>query len=694
MSSPSPGRLASKLLELASRPRCSSSRLTSCRRTIHSSPLRRSPSENASTFTSSSSRPAPKTASIFRPTAAFLAGGGLLTALFTVAQTDSRQPASSSSSTPPAAPAQQQDTRDPSLPRFRLADIRQHDASSGNPWVTHADRVYDITDWVPGHPGGDVILRAAGGAVDPYWAIFTIHNSDHVRQILDQYLIGFIDAVDLVDGRPPADAIEDPFKHDPKRDPRLKIHTPKPCNAEPPPDVLDREFITPSEVFYVRNHMWVPTAAEEEEETYRGHTLTVELPDGETKTYTLDELRRRFPTHRITVALQCSGNRRSDMTRHAGKTNGLQWGAGAISNAQWEGVRLADVLADAGLKVADPTELTRPGSRLAEGQGEGDLPDANTHHVQFSGLEAYGASIPLATALDPRGDVLLAFGMNGRPLPPDHGFPLRAVVPGHVAARSVKWLSRIVVADEESTSQWQRRDYKSFGPNQVVDPPWDKAPAIQEMPITSAVTGVWVGQCVRDGMVPWLGGRSWQKEETAATAPPVPGREEPIALQGYALSGGGRRITRVDVSLDDGKTWDQAELVDDCGAGPGGSCGGNKAWAWTRWRYVAQLPAHLTAAAASSSEGGEKNKKGRRECATVVVKATDDSYNTQPETHRSIYNLRGNLANAWHRVRVCPACEEGGEGGKKEKLVWRTGQTFGCGFEQEKEDEKLGGAAK
>ncbi|KAK5662162.1 hypothetical protein OQA88_8067 [Cercophora sp. LCS_1] len=606
-----------------------------------------------------------------------LVGGGLLASLYAITQHED-----SIIEDIKGVETLSSDDRDPSLPRFRLADVRQHDASSAHPWVVFEDKVYDITEWIAAHPGGDVILRAAGGSIEPYWNIFSIHKSAHVREILDQYLIGFVDAADLVDGRPAAEAIEDPFKDDPVRDPRLVVHTSKPRNAEPPNDELVQAFKTPNELFYVRNHMWVPVVAKEREGE---HALEIELPDGETRRYTLAELKARFPTHKVTAVLQCSGNRRNDMTRHAGKTNGLQWGVGAISNAEWEGVRLADVLADAGLKTASPTSATRTSSV------EADAPEPKSLHVQFSGLEAYGSSIPLPKAVDPSGDVLLAFGMNGQPLPRDHGYPLRAVVPGTVAARSVKWLSKIVVSDEESPSQWQRRDYKSFGPNEGANPNWDHAPAMQEMPVTSAVTGVWVGDCVRKGRVPGMGrnkemgnvvdmgavekkvgftpkdrvdGGAGDKSTGMSTT------AEPVAVQGYAYSGGGRGIARVDVSLDGGKTWDQAELIDDCSKP--GACLGNKNWTWQRWRYLGRLP-NLPVGDAAASKDSEP-------CTTLVVKATDDAYNSQPETHAGIYNVRGNLATAWHRVRICPKCTDKGDG---KGVVWSTGETYGCGFKKE-----------
>jgi sulfite oxidase len=464
------------------------------------------------------------------------------------------------------------------LRRIRLAEVKQHNGSSERPWVTRGRSVYDITDWVGAHPGGDVILRAAGGSVDPYWDIFTIHKRQDVYDTLGQYLIGEIDPVDLVDGQVPVEAIDDPFASDPKRDSRLRIITPRPCNAETPGEGLT-DFLTPNGLFYVRNHMWVPVVEEPE------HRLTIELSDGEERSYTMKELKERFKHYKITATLQCAGNRRKDMTEHAKQTNGLQWTAGAISNAEWEGVKLHDVLADAGLDVEN-------------------LPD-DAQHAQFTGLEAYGASIPIKKAVDPYGDVLLAFKMNGEEIPRDHGFPLRVIVPGNVAARSVKWLRKVVISDEESTSQWQRRDYKCFGPNVGANPDWSKAKAIQEMPVTSAITAIHKA--------------SHSRSDTAT------GEEPPISVEGYAYSGGGREIVRVDISTDNGKTWDQAELLDD-------RLHGNKTWCWKRWRY-----------------SGLKRHNGTT---TVLVKATDEAYNTQPESYGHIYNVRGNLATAWHRVNI------------------------------------------
>lgn len=278
------------------------------------------------------------------------------------------------------------------------------------------------------------------------------------------------------------------------------------------------------------------------------------------------------------------------MNDEARSTSGLPWEIGAISNAVWTGVRLRDILLDAGFDI--------------------DAFDENqTKHVQFQGAEAYGASIPIDKAIGKREDVLLVYEMNGQPLPRDHGYPLRALVPGHVAARSVKWLKRITLSDEESQSQWQQRDYKCFGPNQGgQDVDWSSAPAIQEMPVQSAITS--------------LRNASPRSAEDQKLLRVYGMEEDAVEVEGYAFAGGGRRIVRVDISPDDGRSWHQAELLPD-------EAHGSKSWAWTRWRWL--VPKRLT---------------GRQ----FVVKAVDEGYNVQPESYEPHYNFRGNLTSGWHRV--------------------------------------------
>lgn len=510
-----------------------------------------------------------------------------------------------------SAPNEEPDTTE--LPCFSLAEIRKHNGSSGSPWVTRGNKVYDITDWISAHPGGDVILRAAGGSIDPYWDIFSIHKSQYVYDILESYLIGQVDDADISpDGSKLVgeQAIADPFSDDPERHADLKTLTLKPRNAESPAYALEDSFLTPNDLFYVRNHMWVPTVEGEVDD----YSLSIELADGSTKSYTLRDLKTRFPKSSVTAILQCSGNRRSHMSKETGrKANGLPWQVGAISNAVWEGVRLADVLADAGF---DP---------------HGSEEDRDVRHVHFAGSEAYASSIPIRKAMDPYGDVLLAWGMNGEPLPPDHGFPLRSIVPGTVAARSVKWLNRIALSDEESPSQWQRKDYKCFGPNQTtVD--WATAPSIQEMPVQSAITAARLHNA--------------QKDDTNSSD------SHPISVSGYAFSGGGHAIVRVDISLDDGKSWTQARLLDNNGSGPDDTANQitqeqGRTWSWKLWRFDGAVPDE---AFRPQDDGADKK------CTRLLVKAVDDAYNTQPESYAANWNLRGNLCSSWHRVLVCTDC--------------------------------------
>jgi sulfite oxidase len=457
--------------------------------------------------------------------------------------------------------------------------------------------VYDITDFIEQHPGGEVILRACGGSIDAYWKLFSIHQKPEVYDILKDMYIGQIDERDLnssgqinweVLGDKAKDyVVDDLFQHDPKRDPSLIYQTEKPCNAETPGNLLT-DFLTPLRLFFVRNHFWVPRDGE------APGSLTIGLSDGEEMTYSLDDLKSKFKEHTITVTLQCSGNRRSHMSKSAlGKTSGLQWDIGAIGTAEFSGVRLRDVLKDAGYCV------------------EGDCPapkqcatDDCDKHVEFtSPSDTYAVSIPLQTAINPQADVLLAWDMNGEPINRDHGGPIRAVVPGTTAARSVKWLGKVSIGCDESASQWQQRDYKCFGPNvkqtQLKGEDWEEAQAIQETPVQSAITNI-------------LKANGNNK----------------TTVQGFAYSGGGRSIVRVDVSADGGKTWKQADLHKD-------QAKGSRRWAWTMWSI--QWPK-------------DEIKPGQE--TEFVVKAVDDSYNTQPETFEGTWNFRGLCANAWYRITV------------------------------------------
>ncbi|EME78140.1 uncharacterized protein MYCFIDRAFT_200455 [Pseudocercospora fijiensis CIRAD86] len=480
--------------------------------------------------------------------------------------------------------------------KLRLSEVVKHDKDSPTKWVIAASSVYDITDFIDSHPGGQVILRACGRSIDPYWELFSIHQKPQVKQILDTYHIGEIDGRDLdADGNVnwtllgnsiDASAVDDIFKDDPDRDPELIVHTAKPCNAETPATFLGH-FITPLRLFFVRHHLWVPNI------DAKHHKLNIELSNGEEKEYSIDDLKQNFHEHTVTVTLQCAGNRRKHMNESGnGKTSGLAWDVGAISTAEFTGVRLRDVLLDAGYHVDQ-----------ARGACCQD-PEADRYIHLTAPADTYEQSIPLKTALDATSDVLLAWKMNGEEMPRDHGGPLRAIVPGSVATRSVKWVGKISIGCEESSSNWHNRDYKCFGPDvkapsQLKPEDWDAAQSIQEMPVQSAITKI-----------------ARRSDEA----------ESPVSVSGFAYSGGGRRIVRVDVSADGGKTWKQAKFCDD-------DAKGSKRWTWTLWQFEwnpEQLP---------------KDQKPE-----FVVRAVDESYNTQPPTFDGTWNFRGLLGNAWHRV--------------------------------------------
>jgi DMSO/TMAO reductase YedYZ molybdopterin-dependent catalytic subunit len=193
----------------------------------------------------------------------------------------------------------------------------------------------------------------------------------------------------------------------------------------------------PTDYHFVRSHFAVPAA---EPEHWTVQVLgAVERPHS----YSLADLRRRRVRTR-SVVLECAGHRRNEF-RPA--TGGVQWGAGAVSEARWTGVSLAELLAD--------VEPIDEGSEVVfEGADRGQH-RSSTNSVPFA------RSIPLVRAL--AGDVLLAWEMNGGPIPRKHGAPLRAIVPGSYGVASVKWVRRIVVLDRPFTGPFQTDDYQLNG---------------------------------------------------------------------------------------------------------------------------------------------------------------------------------------------------------------------------------------
>ena len=352
----------------------------------------------------------------------------------------------------------------------------------------------------------------------------------------------------------------------------LIVHQSSPLNAEPPLDLLRASFVTPAERFYIRTHGSIPRL-----EAAR-HRLRVEGLGASPLDFSVSDLRSRFRPQTITATLQCAGNRRREL-QEVRPVSGTKWEHGAIGNAEWTGVALAEVLRAAGCESEAGSDLHVAFESVDEVEEEGK---------RF----AFGASIPLEKALRP--EVLLAYEMNGEPLTPEHGFPLRVVVPGYVGARSVKWVAGVRVQDEPSDNYFQRKDYKLFPPDtdsSNVD--WAAGLTLYELPLNAAVCEPADGAEIAAGLV-WV--------------------------RGYAMAGG-RSIERVEVTADDGRSWTGAEFERPR----------DEPWAWTLWGAQLELP------------------PGEHE---IAVRAWDAAAQTQPERLEATWNFKGYVNTAWHRIRI------------------------------------------
>ena len=463
------------------------------------------------------------------------------------------------------------------FPDYTKEDVAKHNSKENGYWVYYKEGVYDVTEFIESHPGGsEKILMGVGKSIEPYWALYNIHKTKEVYEILESYRIGNLK---ILPGESKEEIkLDDPYATDPERNPLLLVNASKPFNAETPTLLLSETFLTPNPIFFVRNHLPVPLIDD------KSYKLTVKACDTcEEVSYTLEELKSKFKEKEVVATIQCAGNRRNELNQ-VKPVRGLNWTGTAISNGKWTGVSLRDVLLDAGFSE-----------------------NAQVLHVQFTGYDNdgngghYATSIPVEKAISESGDVLLAYKMNDEDLPLDHGFPLRVVVPGVAGARNVKWLQSVVCQKEEATTLWQKKDYKSFSP--AIDwhnVNWETAPAIQELPVQSLICYPPTGSVI-----------SQEVDE--------------LELKGYAWSGGGHSIIRVDVTID-GENWFTADLEQQ-------SYKYGRNWAWSLWSVNVPIP-----------KDGSKFQ--------ISCRAVDDAYNTQPESSKNIWNLRGLLNNSWHNIEI------------------------------------------
>jgi len=322
------------------------------------------------------------------------------------------------------------------------------------------------------------------------------------------------------------------------------VRSKDPLNLEMPFENLDG-FITPTGSFYVRTHFPIPAIDRD------AWWLHVEGEVEKPFAINYEEL-LELESRTIPATLECAGNNRNFLEP---KVKGVQWDLGAVGTAAWTGIPLSILL--------DRAEV-KPGARevILEGADGGVLEDPK----RPSGKVQFARSIPLAKA---RTDVLLAYQMNGSDLPPQHGFPLRAIVPGWYAMASIKWLQRVIVTDRPFTGYYQTMDYAY----------WARRGDIAELvPLTEMQIKAEIAKPAQGEIVP---------------------ANSNVRVHGAAWTSDGE-ITKVELSTDGGSTWSETNPIDKPTRN-----------AWRRWEYTWHTPL----------------KAGQ---ATLIARATDSHGCSQP----------------------------------------------------------------
>ena len=333
-----------------------------------------------------------------------------------------------------------------------------------------------------------------------------------------------------------------------------------PLDVETPLEALT-SYLTPNDLFFVRTH-WTPMRVDP-----ATWSLTVDGEVSRPLKLSLTDL-KALPRADVTCVLQCSGNGRNWFEP---AVPGVQWRYGAVGNARWTGVRVRDVLSRAGMR------------------------DVAQHLHTFGGnpppgrVPPFNRSLELEKAL---ADAIIAYEMNGEPLPHEHGGPARLVVPGWAGDHWMKWISRLSVSREPQIGFYMETAYK--------------------YPIRPGGPGVGVAS----GDMRPITDMFVKSNITAAPSRIRVG--ERASLGGFAFSGA-PDISRVELSDDDGVRWQQARLD-----------GQHDAYAWRLWSYEW-----------SSSIRGPRR---------IVVRATDSRGRQQPKV--ADWNPSGYLYNGWHSVVV------------------------------------------
>jgi sulfite oxidase len=302
--------------------------------------------------------------------------------------------------------------------------------------------------------------------------------------------------------------------------PDLLVVKNRPFNAETPSSAL-RQPITPTSNFYVRSNFAVPAPISSPD----SWSLDIDGSLDNPFTISYRDL-LALPSHTLTATLECAGNSRLGL---APLPKGEPWSSGAVSTAQWRGVPLATLLSRAGLRPS-AVEI------LFSGADSGTM-DNNPEQITFQ------RSLPISMALHP--DVLVAYEMNGAPLPPEHGGPVRLLVPGWYGMASVKWLVRITALDAPFTGFFQTQRYVYSLPADTTSPDAPETP-VREILVKSLINY------------------------------PGPGELLPLApleVTGFAWSGAAP-ITSVEVATEGEGAWQPATLIGDV-----------TPYTWQQWRF-------------------------------------------------------------------------------------------------------------
>lgn len=351
----------------------------------------------------------------------------------------------------------------------------------------------------------------------------------------------------------------------------LTVLNDRPINAETPAHLLN-DSVTPNNRHFVRNNGIVPEMATKME--LGDWTLTV---DGEVEsalTLTMDDLRNNFENVELTLQLECGGNGRSAFNPPA---KGNQWTVGAVGNARWKGVRYRDLLEAAGVK----DNVVYTAHYGMDGHLSGDpekLPISR--------------GVPIAKAMEEHS--LIAFEMNGEPIPALHGFPARTVCPGWPGSTSQKWLRRIQLRDvvhdgPKMTGTSYRVPAYPVAPG--ADVPEEDFVIIESMPVKSLITSHQSGITID---------------------------EKSLQVAGHAWAGD-LGVNAVDISIDFGASWINTQL----------DSPSNK-FSWQDWRADIEFP-----------------QSGYYE---IWARATDEQGNQQPFAIN--WNPKGYLNNSMHRIAL------------------------------------------